>query len=326
MSNKVTSSRYNQLRQRIQMIMGNSTNTIPQFGYGQTISSEAVIGSQNQTNLSTVNKISAQDYRNLYLDLARARIHQIGSLGFSQTAFPIGNFLSNSNADKIELQYIEALEGLMTQIENDKFLINSNQAEIVNLNLQSTRSLRWGGSNEIQAVSHRFTVTFNSVQSCRHFFNSGGQIRIQASLDYNGGEAKTQSWKKLLSDIGIIIFTATNTTSTGQGSGSNTGYYSNLTSSQTQIFNKSDASVYSNNNYRLFARLQSQGRQIEFTAEFTDGLPLNTEFGIDESVLGTLRSGPVHILRANGSATINGINTNTVVITETPSSSTISNL
>jgi hypothetical protein len=66
--------------------------------------------------------------------------------------------------------------------------------------------------------------------------------------------------------------------------------------------------------------------QLEFTIQFTDGNPLNTSFGIDETVRGTLTSGPMRFIRANGSATINGISTNTIVITETPIGNTTSNL
>jgi hypothetical protein len=333
MSISVTASRYNQLRQRIALIMGNSTNTLPSTGYGQDILSEDVTGVSNQPNLSNVNKVSAIDYRNIYLDLARARIHQIGTTAFLQTPFPIGDILNNANANKIELAYIQALENLMTQIENDQFLLNiANQGEIINLrnassqNIQSVRTTSWGGAGQTQVVNHIFTVTFSSVAARRHFFNTGGELRFEASLAYTGSEAKTVNWRNMLTNMGTIIFRANTTTRTGQGTAANVGNYQ-LTTSNTQIFRIFGTAVYSANSYRILARNLST-TQMEFTIEFRDddvgsGPAI---YRIDEPVRGTLTSGPVRFVRANGSATINGVNTSTVVITETPVGNTTSNL
>jgi hypothetical protein len=332
MSITVSASRFNALQQRIAAIMGSATNAAPSTGYGQNFSSSSVIGSGNQTDLTNVNKISSQDYRNLYLDIARARIHQIGASSFSQTAFPIGDFSTNTNANKVELAYIQFLENLMTTVENNKFLLElATQGEILNLknssnqDIQSVRTATWGGSSQVQTVSHVFAVTFSSLAERRHFFNTGGEIRLEASILYTGSEAKTINWKNLLSNMGIIRFGAASTgSSTGQGTGSSIGNYQ-LTSTNTQIYRINGTSVYSNNNYIVLARNLSN-TQIEFTVQFTDGAPLNSSFGIDETVRGTLTSGPMRFSRANGSATINGINTDTVVNSEVPVGNTISNL
>lgn len=325
MPNKVTvtSSRYNELRQRIQAIMGNATDAFPTTGYGQLISSQSVTGVLNQPDLTAVNKISAQDYEDLYLDLARARIHQIGTEAFFQTPFPIGNFLVNPNANKIELDYIQALETLMTDIENDKDLFDiATQGSIENLkasdgeNIQSVRTASWGGASQTQVVNHRFRVRFLDESHRRHFFNTGGQVRFQAGLAYSGSEDKTISWRNLLNNMGIIIFDANKTvSSTNAGAGSARGNYQ-LTSTFTEIYSKSSTSaVYSTNSYRILARNVSP-TVIVFNIQFRDdyvgsGPP---DFRTDESVLGTLTSGPIQIATASGSATINGITTDTVVI------------
>jgi len=333
MSITVTSARYNALQQRIAAIMGAATNIAPTTGYGQTFSSVAVTGSGNQLDLTNVNKIDSDDYRNLYLDIARARIHQIGASSFSQTAFPIGDFLINPNADKIELNYIQFLENLMTTIETDKFLIDlATQGEILNLknssnqDIQSVRTTTWGGASQVQTVTHVFTITFSSLTERRHFFNTGGQIRLEANLSYTGSEAKTIDWRNILSNMGTILFGANNTTSsTGQGTGSNIGNYQ-LTSSNTQIYRIFGTAVYSSNSYVILARNLSN-TQIQFTVEFRDddigSLPAPR---IDEQVLGTLTSGPIRFARANGAAVINGVNINTVVVTETLVGNTTTNL
>ena len=332
MSITVTSTRFNTLQQRIAAIMGTATNAAPTTGYGQTISSSSVTGSGNQINLSDVNKISSSDYENLYLDIARARIHQIGAAAFSQTPFPVGDFTANTNADKVELSYIQFLENLMNTIETNKFELDiPTQGEILNLtnssnqNIQSVRTTTWGGAGQVQTITHVFTVTFGSLTERRHFFNTGGQIRFEANLAYTGSEAKTLNWRNLLTNMGTILFSADKTvSSTGQGTGSNVGNYQ-ITGSNTQLYRIDGTAVYSNNRYRVLARNVSN-TQIEFTVEFTDGAPLNTQFGIDETVRGTITSGPIRFARANGSATINGINTVTVINTETPVGNTTSNL
>jgi len=127
--------------------------------------------------------------------------------------------------------------------------------------------------------------------------------------------------------MGTILFGANNTvSSTGQGTGSNIGNYQ-LTSSNTQIFRIFGTSVYSSNSYRVLARSTS-ATQIEFTVEFRDDDAGSgpVDFRIDESVQGTLTSGPMRLVRANGTAVINGVNTNTVVITQIPVGNTTSNL
>jgi hypothetical protein len=334
MSITVTAARYNALQQRIAAIMGAATNAAPSTGYGQTFSSIAVSGSGNQPDLTNVDKIDSDDYRNVYLDIARARIHQIGASSFSQTAFPIGDFITNNNADKVTLAYIQFLENLMTTIEADKFLIDlATQGEILNLknvsnqDIQSVRTATWGGASQVQTILHVFTVTFSSIAERRHFFNTGGQIRLSANISYTGSEAKTIDWRNLLTNMGTILFGTNNTaSSTGQGTGSNIGNYQ-LTSSNTQIFRIFGTTVYSSNSYRVLARNLSN-TQIEFTIEFRDDDVGSGPIGerIDETVRGTLTSGPIRFARANGTAIINGINTNTVVVTETPVGNTTTNL
>lgn len=333
MSITVTASRFNILQQRIAAIMGTATNTSPTTGYGQSIFSSTVAGSGNQTNLSNVNKISFQDYRNLYLDIARARIHQIGSSSFSQTPFPVGDFSTNTNADKVEVAYIQFLENLMTVVETNKFLFDlATQGEILNLknesnqDIQSVRTTTWGGADQVQIVSHVFNVTFSSLAERRHFFNTGGQIQIQASIAYTGSEAKTLDWRNILSNMGLIRFGANSTISTtAQGTGSNIGNYQ-LTSSNTQIYRINGTAVYSSNSYRILVRNVSN-TQIQFTIQFRDddvgSFPAP---GVDETVRGTLTSGPMRIIRANGSATINEVSTNTVVISQIPIGNTTLNL
>jgi len=117
MPNSVLATRFNNLQNRIRTVLGTSLSSNPQFGYGQTFSSTSVTGDYD-TNFSSADLISAEEYAALYEDIVRARVHQIGFPAFSadMQALPEGDFENNSNADKIEETYISYLENLVTSI------------------------------------------------------------------------------------------------------------------------------------------------------------------------------------------------------------------
>lgn len=58
-------------------------------------------------------------------------------------------------------------------------------------------------------IQHEFTVDFGSADAARHYFNTGGQIRISASR--SGGSATTQNteWTNLLSANSPFVFDQT---------------------------------------------------------------------------------------------------------------------
>ena len=324
----ILASRYNNLRNRVNTILGESLVGTPDYGYGQTFNYETVTGSR--TDLATADTIDATQYRNLYLDLIRIRIHQIGATSVSVDPFVVGDYDINEGAtDKVEEAYVNALESLATNIETDRFEIDdSTQADIVNLETSvgnpiiSSRSSALGSWNG--ALSHIFDVTFDSAVSRRHFFNAGGQIRLNADVDYAGSQAKSVDWQSAVAAMGTISIAATTSFSNaGSGSGTNIGNYQ-LTSSYQRVYNKQVSGAYSRNYYNLYA-LSLNDTTIRVKAEFFDGAPNSIAYGIDEPVLGSFSSG-AQLLIPNGSATINGVATDTVVYSDAITGSTQSNL
>ena len=211
MPNSVLATRFNNLQNRIRTVLGTSLSSNPQFGYGQSYSSSTVTGDYDVNTVNT-DLISPQEYETLYRDIIRARVHQIGGT-FSQLSTPVGNFdLNGTNADKIEETYITYLENVMTSIEQDKFEIDSSQYSVIpltdinNNSIDVERPEAQGSWNGI--LSHIFKVTFNTAQQRRHFFNAGGQIRLDAGLTWAFSQSKTNDWKNLLSGMGSVRFSA----------------------------------------------------------------------------------------------------------------------
>lgn len=328
----ITAQRYNDLRALVNKILGDSVTATPQYGYGQTFSTIAVTGDYN-TNLAATSKITAQQYEDLYIDLIRVRAHQVGVSAVSINPFVLGDFDTNDvSTDKVELAYIQSLESLGTNIDTDKFSIDtSGQGQVVNLEsasgtpIQSTRfnsvSGNWNGT-----INHIFDVAFNTAQQRRQFFNAGGQVRFSASVAYSGSQRKTVDWQDQMSLMGVISFRATDTiNNAGQGTGSTNGNYS-ISGTYKVCYSKSGGASYVRNDYRLYAQSLND-TTIRFKVEFNDGRPNDLTWGIDEPVLGDFTS-TIQLLQPNGSVNINGIDHDTVNIpdAELPTGTNVSNL
>ena len=332
MPTTIAASRYNTLRTLVNKILGNSVTATPQYGYGQSFNTTAVVGDYD-SNLVATDTVTAQQYENLYIDLIRLRAHQVGTSSVTIDPFVLGDYDINlSDTDKVELTYIQGLETLATDIETDKFLIDvTGQASVVNLknsgnfNISSKRtnsvSGNWNGT-----INHIFTITFNNAQQRRHFFNAGGQVRFTALVDYTGSQAKTVDWQDEMSAMGVTSFKATDTiNNNGQGTGSNIGNF-DLSGSYQLCYSKAGGASYARNDYRVFAQ-NVNDTVIRFKVEFNDNAPNNTRFGIDEAVLGDFTS-TIELLQPIGSVNIHGTVYDTVIIptNNLPIGATTSNL
>lgn len=325
MSVVIESTRYNNLVQRLSAILGNSTTGLPTNGYGQPLNIDpfGVVGSRNQTDLSNVDKIDDEQFRNLYIDLVRCRVHQIGAAAFSVDPFVVGDYNTNqTSTDKVQESYIQSLESLMTQIETDKFDIDvSSQADIESLTSNFRPQSLQGPWNE--TLSHIFTVSFGSAEDRRHFFNSGGEIRFSANLSYTGSQEKTLKWQQDLNAMGAVTFKATKTFSNaGEGTVSSIGNYQ-LTGSYQLVYRNSGINPYSGSAYEIYA-LQNSATQIQFRIYFADTDP-ETGNRIDEDVFGDLTS-TVDYVKPNGSVNVNGETYNTVVFNKPVLVNTVSSL
>lgn len=331
MTTVIAASRYNDLRTLVNKILGTSVVATPDYGYGQTTSTNAVIGNFD-SNPTTVDVVSAEQYEQLYLDLIRLRVHQVGAAATTINPYVEGDAVNNPTADKIEESYIQALETLAANIETDRFLIDSStqstEVELLNslgnpissVRLNSTQGT-WNGT-----LSHIVQIEFDSGAARRHFFNAGGEVRFNAEVDYAGSQPKTVDWQDEISAMGTISFRANETVSANSvGTGYSIGSL-NLTSTYQLCYDKSGGASYARNHYYVRALEQAENI-LQFKIDFVDGRPNDLTWGIDEPVFGDF-SNSLKLLQPDGQVSINGETVNTVVIQDAdlPIGTTISNL
>jgi hypothetical protein len=228
----ITASRFNLLQKRLSSILGSGN---AQSGYGQGISgyggrvssSEVSILNESNRNIAT-----AENINELYTDILRARIHQIGyeneeitntvrnarlKPNLNLIADETSNFFSDlaveSEDPDGELLGMRDFERMMSLVERDKFLVHDSMA-VEETGESFFRVRPWDFK-----LTHEVRVRFRNANHRRHFFNSGGQLQISALLNNPAGN-KSLDWAQTLSLAGTIKFgynycesTSTDTTS-----------------------------------------------------------------------------------------------------------------
>ena len=297
-SNITTAARINLLQARLSQILGRGAG---QSGYGQGISGYGPsLASYQVSNLSESNSntISAIDMNSLYADMLRARVHQVGTepteiaeliAELNTIAETTSSFVDDSGTFTIDPEGskkgISDYENLMDDIELDKFQIHPDQA-IMETVLVSSRSNPWNG-----IIFHEFTVSFNDEDHRRHFFNSGGEIRIQSAI--TGAQSdKGKDWADFMNNVGIVRMNYNSTTSTKESGGSPIGNY-DLTGSYQVIYENSSQGavnqIYFGNRYRIYARFIDTN-EIQFKVEYND---ISTGNVVDVAVDGILENSVV---------------------------------
>ena len=257
---------------------------------------------------SLTDKISDDEYINLYKDIVRIDAHQNGSSNITIDSFVVGDFEANpATADKVEESYIAGLETIVSTLDSNRFNINLSDQSIIQalLNqdgnqIQSQRSLIWDTQ-----ISHIFTVQFDSDIDLYAFFNAGGQIICSPRIQYTGSQLKTITWANLLQDINNIQFKAQQT-SDSNGITSTSGFEDLVTGAYTRVYVSSSALSYANNVVIMDARISGTA-QIQLKLTLLD----NHGENIDEYVQGIVTN-TVSIRKPDGEVTIAGETFDTV--------------
>lgn len=176
---KVDDNDYNQLRNPIVTILGiGSANR----GYGQVVkSSQAEEGST----------ITAEQWQNLAEDLSNVVVHQTGS-------FP--NIPALTQDSIIDLDDYNSLVASSNLLDQNRFNVAVSRTVISSKGSVSTNQ-PWA----LRAQTN-LTVTFESSNNARYFFNSGGQIRLSSSRTGGSNSPQNAAWTNLLSSVGNINF------------------------------------------------------------------------------------------------------------------------
>lgn len=288
MSN-ITAARLNNLQTRISNLFGNGSG---QSGYGQNVASSQV----------AVGEIATAEHLNLIVsDMIRARIHQRGTTPVPENIASISqnlNVIAENSSYSVNdsgisindplgsVKGFSDFENLMTQLESDKFLMDSSQATL-ELGTSSERQSQWNG-----IINHEFKVEFSSADERRHFFNSGGAIRISAS-NTSSSTPKGKDWTALLEEIGTVSFNYNSTSTNNTGIGQPIGNFS-LLSQYTRIYQKvgqgSFSGIYAGNLLSIDAK-ELNDKTIQFRIEFNDIAQDNL---IDNNIDGYLRTNIQH--------------------------------
>jgi len=288
----ISAARYNVLQGRIQAIMATPSSS-GALGYNQ-----GVFGTFASSQVAQQEVVTTTHMNNLYTDVTNARYHQIGN------AFDPGaaGLFQVTDQDQITDALHTAYETVLLDVEADKYLLSTTFAETKVAGVNSVRpvSEAWGGAATPQTITHEFTVDFQNANHRKAFFNAGGEIRLDFSMqDLPAGGtanfAKSQDWKNLLEDIGLVKFKYNQTVSSAYeanpgdsqaGTGSAIGNYE-LTGSYQTVFNKTGggAPVYSNNYMNIKAK-ENNSQSISFRIDLQD----DANVGADEVVEGTITS------------------------------------
>ena len=282
----VLASDYNAIQTTVSNVLGTGSGD---SGYGQSLtSSQQIIG--------TV--IDADHINNLYTDIQVAHTHQQGSAS--------SLIAQVTTADVIEANNGTSYKG-WTQYQTAANLISTNRltanaASMTATAQKTTETLAagWNGSRD-QTV----TITFASAAARRYFFNSGGEIRITASVA-SGGNTKSQDWATMCSSVGILKIAEGGITKTG-ASGTIYGSYDEGTipGALTKIMDRYGSGNYAENYWQVDAA-NTSATVITIRQTFNDadtGDQTGTGAAVDENVDRALTVN-VGELRATTSLTI----------------------
>ena len=170
------------------------------------------------------------------------------------------------------------------------------------LSFNSTRGTLVTGANfdatfSTSSFTRTITVTFNSADQARYFFNAGGRFSLVFSPSTLTDNAKEQSYTDLMNAIGTLHLDAETSTRTGTGetlttNGLSIGYWDLTVTNQTILKLTSDNANYTANTLEVFMRVAGAagtngglGTQVIYDITYTDG----ADEAFDDAVSGTFR-------------------------------------
>jgi uncharacterized protein (DUF1330 family) len=187
---KISRDSYNDIQTTVANILGTGSGN---RGYGQPVVSSPV---------TVRDSITVNEWNNLANDLKTIGRHQNGTT----PSLPIPNVNDIVKFNSSSEPYTR-YQTVANSFDTNRFNLGANQFITENKGSQS-RTFGWRNSAECT-----ITISFNTAEEARHFFNSGSLIRISSSR--TGGTtsgnsstiaAQNNSWTNLLTTAGDIDF------------------------------------------------------------------------------------------------------------------------
>ena len=271
----IFASQYVTIQDKAESLLGLGSTT---RGYGQAVqSSDVFIG----------NTITKAQWDLLRFDIINIKLHQDGVIP-AVVQVNVGDAIGFGPSSPNTNYYI-----LLEQSITNRFSLSDNQS-IVTAKATQTYSSPW-----VAQAQTTLTCNFPDATTARHFFNSGGKIRITSALTAGVATAQVNAWVNFLNSVGTRNF--------GAGTNPTVNYYT-LTNSYQIFYQDSLSSPYSANNYKLEAKTNVSNNSTGTASEVQIRITLSdtyTDPGPEpspppgDSVVGTLTVNVVEV-KASG--------------------------
>jgi hypothetical protein len=260
----ITQAEYNNIRNKVIDVLGTGSGT---SGYGQPLNSSAV---------ALGNRVTINEYANLRFDIINAWVHQAGSAP-STVLVTASDTVRFSAVDAPVTTY----DALANTLISNRFLLGAGQSAVaVPTGGPSSRNYTGvGGDVWNSSISCTIGVNWPNANAARHFFNSGGLIRITSSRAAGSGSIGTTqatTWTTILNSAGTQSFGG-NSPGTGTTPSDGQNWY-RLTNSFQQYYSLAGSSPYGSNSYNLRARVTDVANNssggaaaAQFLVVFNDG-------------------------------------------------------
>jgi hypothetical protein len=253
---------YNSIRNKLASVIGTGSATL---GWGQPLVSTAVeVGST----------VSINEWGRLRFDSINAHRHIFGTT--PTTAQPaLGNTIRYSNTfvpDNSSDAPITQYDTYANSITSNRFTVHPSQSATA---VSSSGSTAWPGpygATWTSRIQCTVTASWPTAEQARHFFNSGGEIRLAASRTGGSGTQQNNSWTTILSNAGTRAFGG-NLPTAGTSSLDGRNFY-RCTNTYQEWYSTTGSTPYGSNIYRIFARTPS-------VANNSTGTSLNVQFLVD---------------------------------------------
>jgi len=325
----ISATDFNSIQSRIEQLLGVGTGD---FGYGQAVNSSQVIPLSDKT-IPNGNSVTQDQIQNLLDDFNAVYKHQEGE-GIDINDYSQGDIIGadfsgtdiSYSGEVITVQNQDTTKGIndfyaeIDELETNRLKIAANQQQIDTV-LSDTRQRDWNDQ-----IVTEFTVSFSNVDKRRNFFNAGGEVRIEGTLDLgtssNLSLQRDSNWKDMLENVGILKFNYNSTVDTGGASGTSfpDGAIGNqdLTENFQTIFRKdANSGDYSNSFWTIEAR-EDNNTTLRFRITLIDNGPEDAAVGT-----GSVPGGIQEPVEADITFTYSYLKSADAVVVDTPAFNTV---
>jgi hypothetical protein len=277
----IAATTFNDIQNKVASVLGQGVGDL---GYGQVVTSQAVVRGD---------KITSLNWGNLRTDLIKCRQHQTG-LDESGNLSPI------TDETTITADIVNEFETFTNTVFNERQNIAITPGAGITVQgatsaplVQKSYSSNWNQKLYLIVTCQFQPFTdgprqFTASDSARHFFNAGGEIRLQLDID-NVNSKKEEEYQQMFDDFGVVRIRANDTTN---GTGTTNRGFNQLTTSDQQVWNMAGRGyyyyAYSNNDIIVTAQTNASKSQVIVTIELRDDDYGNIDEPVDATITGTV--------------------------------------